>query len=209
MLFAIIAGAAAQKVTFKGRITDENHNPVEVASIGVQGEAKGTVADLNGYYILTCESKDSLTLIYSMVGYQTRKRTFKNPADTLIVNVMLPSMNVALQQVDVVDREKQMGSTQKIDLPGKLRLQPSATGNAIEDLIKSQAGVSSHNELSSQYNVRGGNFDENSVYVNGIEVYRPLLIRAGQQEGLSFLNPDMVSAVSFSTGGFEIGRAHV
>ena len=203
MLFAILAGAAAQKVTFKGRITDENHNPVEVASIGVQGEAKGTVADLNGYYTLTCESKDSITLIYSMVGYQTRKRTFNNPTDTLIVNVMLPSMNISLQQVDVVDREKQMGSTQKIELPGKLRLQPSATGNAIEDLIKSQAGVSSHNELSSQYNVRGGNFDENSVYVNGIEVYRPLLIRAGQQEGLSFLNPDMVSAVSFSTGGFE------
>ena len=81
MLFAIITGVAAQKVTFKGRITDENHNPVEVASIGVQGEAKGTVADLNGYYVLTCESRDSLTLIYSMVGYQTRKRTFKNPAD--------------------------------------------------------------------------------------------------------------------------------
>ena len=203
MLFAIITGAAAQKVTFKGRITDENHNPVEVASVGVQGEAKGTVADLNGYYTLTCESKDSITLIYSMIGYQTRKRTFKSPTDTLIVNVMLPSMNISLQQVDVVDNEKQMGSTKKIELPGKLRLQPSASGSAIEDLIKSQAGVSSHNELSSQYNVRGGNFDENSVYVNGIEVYRPLLIRAGQQEGLSFLNPDMVSAVSFSTGGFE------
>ena len=203
MLFAIIAGAAAQKVTFKGRITDENHNPVEVASVGVQGEAKGTVADLNGYYSLTCESKDSVTLIYSMIGYQTRKRTFANPTDTLIVNVMLPSMNISLQQVDVVDSEKQMGSTKKIELPDKLRLQPSASGSAIEDLIKSQAGVSSHNELSSQYNVRGGNFDENSVYVNGIEVYRPLLIRAGQQEGLSFLNPDMVSAVSFSTGGFE------
>ncbi len=203
MLFAIIAGAAAQKVTFKGRITDENHNPVEVASVGVQGEAKGTVADLNGYYSLTCESKDSITLIYSMIGYQTRKRIFANPTDTLIVNVMLPSMNISLQQVDVVDSEKQMGSTKKIELPDKLRLQPSASGSAIEDLIKSQAGVSSHNELSSQYNVRGGNFDENSVYVNGIEVYRPLLIRAGQQEGLSFLNPDMVSAVSFSTGGFE------
>ncbi|MBO5866074.1 MAG: TonB-dependent receptor [Bacteroidaceae bacterium] len=203
LLVSIFAGAAAQKVTFKGRITDENHNPVEVASVGVMGEAKGTVADLNGYYTLTCESRDSITLIYSMVGYQTRKRTFKNPVDTLTVNVTLPSMNISLQQVDVVDREKQMGSTQKIELPDKLRLQPSASGSAIEDMIKSQAGVSSHNELSSQYNVRGGNFDENSVYVNGIEVYRPLLIRAGQQEGLSFLNPDMVSAVSFSTGGFE------
>ena len=203
LLFAILSGATAQKVTFKGRITDENHNPVEVATIGVSGEAKGTVADLNGYYTLTCESKDSITLIFSMVGYQTRKRTFTNPTDTLTVNITLPSMNIALQQVDVVDREKQMGSTQKIEMPGKLRLQPSASGSAIEDLIKSQAGVSSHNELSSQYNVRGGNFDENSVYVNGIEVYRPLLIRAGQQEGLSFLNPDMVSAISFSTGGFE------
>ena len=203
LLVSIFAGAAAQKVTFKGRITDENHNPVEVASVGVMGEAKGTVADLNGYYTLTCESRDSITLIYSMVGYQTRKRTFKNPVDTLTVNVTLPSMNISLQQVDVVDHEKQMGSTQKIELPDKLRLQPSASGSAIEDMIKSQAGVSSHNELSSQYNVRGGNFDENSVYVNGIEVYRPLLIRAGQQEGLSFLNPDMVSAVSFSTGGFE------
>ena len=203
MLLTISAGATAQKVTFKGRITDENHKPVELAIVGISGEPKGTVADLNGYYTLTCESKDSITLIYSMVGYQTRKRTFKNPTDTLVVNVMLPSLNISLQQVDVVDREKQMGSTQKIELPDKLRLQPSASGSAIEDLIKSQAGVSSHNELSSQYNVRGGNFDENSVYVNGIEVYRPLLIRAGQQEGLSFLNPDMVSAVSFSTGGFE------
>ena len=201
LIFSI--GATAQKVTFKGRITDEHHKPVEIASIGIAGEPKGAVADLNGYYTLTCESKDSITLIYSMVGYQTRKRTFKNPTDTLIVNVMLPSLNISLQQVDIIDREKQMGSTQKIELPDKLRLQPSASGSAIEDLIKSQAGVSSHNELSSQYNVRGGNFDENSVYVNGIEVYRPLLIRAGQQEGLSFLNPDMVSAVSFSTGGFE------
>ena len=197
------ASATAQKVTFKGRITDENHNPIEIASVGVAGEAKGTVADLNGYYTLTCESKDSIVLIYSMIGYQTRKRTFKNPTDTLTVNVMLPSLDIALQQVDVVDKQKQLGTTQQIDLPDKLRLQPSASGNAIEDLIKSQAGVSSHNEMSSQYNVRGGNFDENSVYVNGIEVYRPLLIRAGQQEGLSFLNPDMVSAVSFSTGGFE------
>ena len=203
LIIVFCAGATAQKVTFKGRVTDENHNPIEIAGIGVLGEGKGTVADLNGYYTLTCESKDSLTLVYSMMGYQTRKRTFKSPTDTLIVNVTLPSLDISLQQVDVVDNEKQMGSTQKIDMPGKLRLQPSATGNAIEDLIKSQAGVSSHNELSSQYNVRGGNFDENSVYVNGIEVYRPLLIRAGQQEGLSFLNPDMVSAVSFSTGGFE------
>ena len=202
-LILLSTGAVAQKVTFKGRITDENHNPIEIASVGVSGASKGTVADLNGNYIFTCESSDSLVLIYSMIGHQTRKRTFKNPTDTITVNVVLPSLGVALQEVEIVDKQKQMGSSQTIALPDQARLQPSASGNAIEDLIKSQAGVSSHNEMSSQYNVRGGNFDENSVYVNGIEVYRPLLIRAGQQEGLSFLNPDMVSAVSFSTGGFE------
>jgi hypothetical protein len=202
-LILLSTGAVAQKVTFKGRITDENHNPIEIASVGVSGASKGTVADLNGNYIFTCESSDSLVLIYSMIGHQTRKRTFKNPTDTITVNVVLPSLGVALQEIEIVDKQKQMGSSQTIALPDQARLQPSASGNAIEDLIKSQAGVSSHNEMSSQYNVRGGNFDENSVYVNGIEVYRPLLIRAGQQEGLSFLNPDMVSAVSFSTGGFE------
>ena len=193
----------AQRVTIKGRVTDENHKPIEIANISVVGSLSGTTADLRGNYTLTCESKDSLVVAYSMVGYQTRKRTFRNPKDTIIMNVMLPSLDFALQAVEIVDKEQQMGPTQKIKLPERMRLQPSASGNSIEDIIKSQAGVSSHNELSSQYNVRGGNFDENSVYVNGIEIYRPLLIRAGQQEGLSFLNPDMVSSVAFSTGGFE------
>ena len=192
----------AQNVTIKGRITNEAHAPVEIANVSILGKPIGTIADLNGYYSLTCQSEDSLVVVYSMIGYQTRKRTFKNPTDTLIVNVMLPSVNLALQEVEVVDRERQMGGTQKLKAD-RLRLQPSASGNGIEDMIKSQAGVSSNNELSSQYNVRGGNFDENSVYVNGIEIYRPLLIRGGQQEGLSFINPDMVSAISFSTGGFE------
>ena len=201
MTFALCS--TAQKVTFKGRVTDENNKPIEIANISIVGEPVGTIADLNGNYSLTCNSKDTLVVAFSMIGYQTRKRTFHNPTDTITLNVMLPSTNFALQAVEVVDNERQLGSTQKLSMPDKIRLQPSASGNSIEDMIKSQAGVSSHNEMSSQYNVRGGNFDENSVYVNGIEVYRPLLIRAGQQEGLSFINPDMVGAISFSTGGFE------
>lgn len=204
IILALVTSALpAQKVTFKGRVTDENRNPIEIANIKVVGESVGTVADLNGNYQLTCESRDSLVLSFSMLGYQTRKRSFRNPVDTIVLNVVLPSIDMTLQAVEVVDKERQMGSTQKIGMPGKLRLNPSSSGGSIEDIIKSQAGVSSHNELSSQYNVRGGNFDENSVYVNSIEVYRPLLIRAGQQEGLSFVNPDMVGAIAFSTGGFE------
>ena len=201
-LLVLSTGIMAQNVTIKGRVTNENHEPIEIANISILGKPVGTIADLNGNYILTCQSDDSLVVVYSMIGYQTRKRIFRNPTDTLVVNVMLPSVNLALQEVEVVDRERQMGGTQRLKAD-RLRLQPSASGNGIEDMIKSQAGVSSNNELSSQYNVRGGNFDENSVYVNGIEVYRPLLIRAGQQEGLSFINPDMVGAISFSTGGFE------
>ena len=195
--------AMAQKVTVKGRVTDQEQNPIEIANVSVEGKATGTVCDLNGYYSLTCESSDTLVLTYSMIGYQTRKRTLNNPTDTVVVNVTLPSMDFKLEGVEIVHKEKQLGTMQEIGKPDKLRLNPSASGNGIEDIIKSQAGVSAHNELSSQYNVRGGNFDENSVYVNGIEIYRPLLVRAGQQEGLSFLNPDMVGSISFSTGGFE------
>ena len=203
LLTTFVLCSMAQKVTFKGRVTDENHKPIEIANISIVGTPIGTTADLNGNYTLTCDSKDSIVIAYSMIGHQTRKRTFRNPVGTITVDIMLPSTNFALQGVEIVDKERQLGSTQKLGKPDKIRLQPSASGNSIEDLIKSQAGVSSHSEMSSQYNVRGGNFDENSVYVNGIEVYRPLLIRAGQQEGLSFINPDMVDAISFSTGGFE------
>ena len=196
-------GAMAQKVTVKGRVTDQDQKPIEIATVGIEGTATGTMCDLNGNYSITCESRDTLVLVYSMLGYQTRKRTLYNPTDTVILNVALPSSGNSLETVEVVHKERQMGTTQMLALPEKVRLNPSASGNGIEDLIKSQAGVSAHNELSSQYNVRGGNFDENSVYVNGIEIYRPLLIRAGQQEGLSFLNPDMVGSIAFSTGGFE------
>lgn len=195
--------ATAQQVTFKGRVVNEQGSPVEIATVSLQGTATGTVTDLKGNYRLTCESRDTMIVVFSMIGHQTRKRTFHNPTDTITLNITLPTTGYSLEGVEITDKEKQMGSTQKIKVPKNMRLHASASGNAVEDIISTQAGVSSHNELSSQYNVRGGNFDENSVYVNGIEIYRPLLIRAGQQEGLSFLNPDMVGGIAFSTGGFE------
>ena len=203
LLILLSQAAIAQKVTFKGRVTDQEQKPIEIANVSIVGKPIGTVCDLNGNYTLTCESSDSVVVAFSMIGYQTRKRTFKNPTDTITVNVTLPPMDIQLDEAVIVHKERQMTTTQQIEMPEKLRLNPSASGNGIEDIIKSQAGVSAHNELSSQYNVRGGNFDENSVYVNGIEIYRPLLIRAGQQEGLSFLNPDMTGGIAFSTGGFE------
>ena len=197
------ASAMAQKVTIKGKVTDNNNNAIEIANVKVEGKAIGTVTDLKGNYSLTCESSDTLTLVYSMIGYQTRKRSLYNPKDTVVIDVKLPQSDYTLDGVEIVDQQRQMGSIKQIEVPEQMRLLPDASGNGVESIITAQAGVSSHSELSSQYNVRGGNFDENSVYVNGIEIYRPLLIRAGQQEGLSFLNPDMVGAISFSTGGYE------
>ena len=203
LTFFAIATASAQKVTIKGTVTDYKDSPIEVAGVHIEGQAAGTFTDLKGRYIFTCNSSDSLVVVYSMLGYQTRKKVLRNPTDTVTLNVKLPVSDNTLEGVEITDIQRQMGGTAQIKTPGKMRLMPDASGNGVESIIATQAGVSSHNEMSSQYNVRGGNFDENSVYVNGIEIYRPLLIRAGQQEGLSFLNPDMVGSIAFSTGGFE------
>ncbi len=203
MTLLAILGVQAQKVTIRGVVTDDKGSPIEIASVSAEGQAAGTFTDLKGRYIFTCTGSDSLVVVYSMLGYQTRKKVLRNPSDTVTLNVKLPAADHTLDGVEIVDEQRQLGGTQDIKVPKNIRLMPDASGNGIESIISTQAGVSSHNEMSSQYNVRGGNFDENSVYVNGVEVYRPLLIRAGQQEGLSFLNPDMVGAIAFSTGGYE------
>ena len=201
-IFALV-DVQAQRVVIRGQVTDDKGAPIEVANIKVEGQAAGAVADLKGRYSFECASADTVVVVYSMIGYQTRKKVLRNPADTVTLNVKLPAADYTLDGVEVVDEQRQLGGTQQIKTQKMMRLSPDASGNAVESLIATQAGVSSHNEMSSQYNVRGGNFDENSVYVNGVEIYRPLLVRAGQQEGLSFLNPDMVGAIAFSTGGFE------
>jgi hypothetical protein len=136
-----------------------------------------------------------------MIGFQTKRLCYKHPKGKMTVMIQLSSM-AALGEVVVTEKRRQTGQTQELDTKD-LKMTPSASGNAVEEMIQSQAGVSTHNELSSQYNVRGGSFDENSVYINNVEVYRPFLVRSGEQEGLSIINPDMVEKVAFSTGGFE------
>lgn len=202
LLFTLTT-ASAQKVTIRGVVTDYKDSPIEIANVHVEGQAAGAITDLKGRYRFTCNSSDSLVVVYSMLGYQTRKKVLRNPKDTITLNVKLPAADNTLDGVEIIDEQRQLGGTGHIKTPKRMGLMPDASGNGVESIIATQAGVSSHNEMSSQYNVRGGNFDENSVYVNGIEIYRPLLIRAGQQEGLSFLNPEMVGTIAFSTGGFE------
>ena len=202
LLTACVPAFAQNSVKIGGTVTDDNGNPIELVTIRLEGTAIGTVSNLKGRYSLKFESRDSVTVIFSMVGYQTRKRKLANPKGNISLNVVLPPMDFELGEVNVTERRRQTGTIQQIETEGN-RLMPDASGGSIESVIATQAGVSNNNELSSQYSVRGGSFDENMVYVNGIEIYRPLLIRSGQQEGLSFINPDMVQSVGFSTGGYE------
>lgn len=185
-----------------GTIRDDQGAPIELASVRVQGQG-ATVTNLRGEYSLYIASRDTVTIIFSQIGYETRRRTLSNPTDSVRIDVMLPPYGVStLGEALVTGQGVQTGTVQRIR-PVDSRAMPSATGNAVEELIATQAGVSTHNELSSQYNVRGGSFDENCVYLNGIEVYRPMLVRSGQQEGLSIINSDMVESIGFSSGGFE------
>jgi hypothetical protein len=189
------------KVRIYGYVIDTNNRGIELANIYVEHSNIGTSTNQNGYYELTVDIKDSIKLVFSMVGYQTVTYTVHPKLKVIQLTVELPPLSKQIGDVNVIGQRRQTSTIDVLD-PSKYRLMPNSAGG-IESLLISFTGVSSSNELSSQYNVRGGNFDENIVYVNGIEVYRPLLIRAGQQEGLSFINPDMVQNVSFSSGGFN------
>lgn len=191
----------AQSFTLTGKVTDEDGNAIEMATISCAEQGRVTTANLKGEFEITLSSEDSVVVRFSMIGYNARKRVFRNPRGKVNVNITLPSME-ALGEVVVTEKRRQTTGTEMLDIKD-IKGVPTASGNAVEELIQQQAGVSTHNELSSQYNVRGGSYDENSVYINNVEIYRPLLIRSGQQEGLSIINPDMVQSIGFSSGGFE------
>ncbi len=194
--------SAQERCRIFGSVKDEKGDPVELANVRVQGTAQGTVTNLKGEYSFYCASADTVTVVFSMIGYETRKRTLLSPVDSVRIDVMIPALGAFLGEAVVTGSQIQTGTVQRIK-PVDSRLAPSTTGNGVEEIIATQAGVSTHNELSSQYNVRGGSFDENCVYLNGVEIYRPLLVRSGQQEGLSVINSDMVESIGFSSGGFE------
>ncbi len=193
---------AQEKVKLSGRVIDEEQNPVLFAVVKVEGQAAGTTTDLQGRYKLEFHTADTVTISFSMIGYATKTKKLFRPRGDLRLNITMETQSIDMGEVTVKEVRRQMNSTQHINAENLKRL-PSTTGNAVEELVATQAGVSTHNELSSQYNVRGGSFDENSVYINGVEVYRPLLISSGQQEGLSVINSDMVESINFSAGGFD------
>ncbi len=194
--------AQAQTFTLSGRVIDENNDPVEFASVSCPKQGKMTMTSLKGDYSLQLQSADSVEIRFSMVGYKTKVRTLRRPRGKQTMQVVLHSSDNALSEVTITGKRIETGQTQELSKE-HLKSMPSTTGNAVEEMIQSQAGVSTHSELSSQYNVRGGSFDENSVYINNVEIFRPFLVRSGQQEGISVINPDMVEKIGFSTGGYE------
>ena len=198
---AMYLTAQGQTFVLQGKVTDEKDNPIEFVSVTCARQGKVAFTSLKGNFTLTLNSADSVVIRFSMLGYRAKTKVLRRPRGRQTLRVALYPDVSTLGEVQVQGQKIQSGQTQELRTKD-MKMAPSAGGNAVEELIQSQAGVSTHSELSSQYNVRGGSFDENSVYINNVEVFRPFLVRSGQQEGLSVINPDMVERIGFSTGGF-------
>lgn len=198
----LFSGSLSAQIRIRGTVSNSEGEPIEVVHVRLKSGLVGTLTDFKGNYELIVPSSDSLTVVYSCLGYRRVTRLLVSPAEKVELNVRMYSDSEMLQEVEVSASRLQTSTLQKLNM-GEYNRMPDATGGSVESLLGTLAGVHVNNELSSGYSVRGGNFDENIVYVNGIEVYRPQLVRSGQQEGLSFINPDMVGSLEFSSGGYS------
>ena len=183
----------------RGKVVDREQKPLEMINVLIKGTHIGTLTDSNGEFKLPSVSTGSVVIIFSAIGYKKSEREISLPSQTFILEVLYADVK-NIQEI-VVSQKRENNNLTTI-LP-KLADKLPSIGGSIETLIKTLPGVSNNNELSSQYSVRGGNFDENLVYVNGIEIFRPFLVKSGEQEGLSFINSDMVATIGFSAGGFD------
>lgn len=196
---------AEAQVKVHGKVTDMQGDALEFVTVRVAGTAIGTNTGLDGTFKLSCPTpaNDTLTVVFTSIGYEELRRQLIHPKGDLALNVRMRNKSHELTEVEVTDFRKQTSQMQHIDRES-YKLAADASGGSVESMLSTLAGVNSNNEMSSQYSVRGGTYDENSVYINGVEVYRPQLISSGQQEGLSIINPDMVGSIGFSTGGFGV-----
>ncbi|MBQ1653512.1 MAG: TonB-dependent receptor, partial [Bacteroidales bacterium] len=201
LLIFVVCVAFSQNATYFGYVRDANKKPVEFANVVVVGTNIGASTDASGYFEINVPAGQDLEVQISFLGYEPFSQKIKlKPNERKQVTAVLNEGAVMLPTADIgATSERQVSGTR---LNPQISMKIPTTGG-FEDILKALPSVSSNNELSSQYNVRGGNYDENLVFVNDIEVYRPQLIRSGQQEGLSFINPDMVSSILFSAGAFE------
>lgn len=185
-----------------GKITDDNGKAIEFVNVAVQNTIYGVVSDSRGSYSLTLPTDTLINVVFSFVGFEEIRTNIKlKPNERRKHDVKMRITSTMLPEMTVQDQSIKTSTITRLDAKEAVLL-PSAGAGGVEDMVKTLAGVSSTNELSSQYNVRGGNFDENLIYVNGIEIYKPFLVGSGQQEGLSFINSRLISNIDFSAGGF-------
>ncbi len=201
LFFCFGCVASAQTARIKGVILDKNNQPV--SNVNVSSQSAGTQSNSNGFYILTIPSNQKVTIVFSHISLKKATVTVTlKPNEDYEFNLVMDEQYEQIGDVIIiVNNKKRVQGITTIE-PALIRKIPGANAG-VENILKSLPGVNSNNELSTQYAVRGGNYDENLVYVNEIEVYRPFLIRSGQQEGLSFTNTDLVQNVDFSAGGFQ------
>ena len=204
LLFILVSiSAFGQKhVKITGYVRDADGSPLELVLVQIKNTLNGAMTNEKGYYSITTSPGDSVAVIFSCLGYNKAERILPSLQQDMRLNVQMNDTSIDLGEVVAVGTRYQTSTLQTMNAD-RVKLLPDPAGGSIESLVVTFAGVSSSNELSSQYSVRGGSYDENIVYVNGLEVFRPLLIRSGQQEGLSFINPDLTEAVNFAAGGFE------
>lgn len=193
----------AQTATIEGKVVNEKNRAVELANVAVLGESGGTTTDKKGYFKLKVEANKDVKLAITYVGYADSRHVVNlKPDEIKNIEVKLDLISTTLPGFEVKDEQLRTQSMVRLN-PKDAIVAPSLT-SGVADIIKTLPGVSSSNEMSSQYSVRGGNFDENLIYVNDIEIYRPFLVNSGQQEGLSFVNSSLVSSLLFSAGGFGV-----
>ena len=195
------ATAWADNIKISGKVIDQEEKPIEFATVRIAGTAIGTNTDLKGNYSLTVSERDTLEVIYSCIGFKNVSRKLIDAKGDITLNVKMATDATELAEVEITGFRQNINGMQSFDKES-FKLSPDVSGGSVEAMLATMSGVNSSNEMSSQYSVRGGSFDENSVYINGTEVYRPQLVRSGQQEGLSVINPDMVGNIKFSSGGF-------
>ncbi|MDR2533584.1 MAG: TonB-dependent receptor [Tannerellaceae bacterium] len=199
---AVPALGQAGRFHVSGYVRDADGNPIELAIVQIKNTVNGTMTNEKGFYSITVAPGDSVKLLFSCLGYNKVERILPSVTADMRLNVQMNLLSFSLREVGVTASRRQTDMMSSLQA-GQARLLADPAGGSIESLVVTLGGVSSSNEMSSQYSVRGGSYDENIVYVNGLEVFRPLLIRSGEQEGLSFVNPDLTEEVKFAAGGFE------
>jgi len=195
--------AQTSNATIYGAVKDDKGAPLEMVNVSIKNYPIGTTSDKKGEYLLRIPTGREVIVVFSIIGYELYEKTLNlSPEDMLELDAVLKPKSEDINEVVVAGQRQTSGNIVKINPKAANAVTDVGLGS-VESIIKTLPGVSSSNEMSNQYSVRGGSFDENLVYVNGMEIFRPTLIRAGQQEGMSFVNSDMVSSIEFSAGGFD------